>query len=194
MVTVACVKKGTKYGPQYVERLANGVLRWMPRGLEYRFVCFTDDPMADVDCEPLTEDLPGWWSKLELFKAERPLIYFDLDTIIVGDLTPLIEWEGFGILKDPWLPGYGSGVMKLTGGEGHVWRKFRPGIMGMLRGDQDWLNLVMPDARTFPPSWFPAFKAHDCFGAPPDGAIAVSFHGFPKVHQVSAGWVPQYWR
>jgi hypothetical protein len=38
---------------------------------------------------------PGWWSKLELFRAEHddlgPLLYLDLDTVIVGPLGPLVS-------------------------------------------------------------------------------------------------------
>jgi hypothetical protein len=195
-VTVACVRVGTKYADYYVTRLARGVARFMP--CEHEFVCFGDRPVEGpgdtIAFRQVPDGLPGWWAKLALFAAREPMLYFDLDTVITGDLTRLVEWEGFGILKDAWLPGYGSGIMKLTGGEGAVWEKFRPGIMGMLRGDQDWLNVVLPGQRTFPREWFPLYKADRCFDAPPEGAMAVGFHGFPKVHQISAGWVPAFWR
>lgn len=187
----ACVKVGTRYSDDYVLKLKRGVERHLSS--DHGFVCFTDKPIAGVDCEPAIDGLPGWWAKLTLFSLCRPLCYFDLDTVIVGDLARFVEWDGFGTLKDPWLPGYGSGVMKLTGNEYHVWEKFRPGIMTMMRGDQDWLNIVMPGARTFPPEWFPNFKALDSVEKPP-GAMAVNFNGFPKPRQITSGWVPEHWR
>ena len=192
MVTVACVRVGTKYSSDSVLRLRNGVSRYLDT--PHEFICLTDSPIDGVECEVISGALPGWWSKLELFRLERPLLYFDLDTVIVGDLTRLTEWQGFGICKDAYLPGFNSSVMKLSGNEGRVWEKFRPGIMGLMRGDQDWLNLVMPDARTFPREWFPSFKALDDLSKPPNDAMAVLFHGFPKQSQISSGWVPEYWR
>lgn len=192
MVMIACVRTGTKYDDDYVLRLQRGVKRHLPQGYKPTFVCFTNDPVEGVICSPVPDDLPGWWAKLHLFSLGKPLVYFDLDTVIVGDLSPLLEWEGFGIIKDWNLPGYNSSVMKLTGDEGKVWAKFRPGIMTMLRGDQDWLNLVMPNARTFPREWFPSMKADECWDGPPSGAIAVNFHGFPKPHQCD-GWVKEHW-
>ncbi len=192
MVSVACVKVGAKYPDAYVITLRNMVARRAP-GVD--FVCYCDKPVDGVRCELLTEGLPGWWSKIELFKLRQPMLYMDLDVVVVGNLRPLLEWDGFGIMKDPWLSGYGSGIMRLTGNEGHVWEKFRPGIMSMIRGDQDWLNIVMPDAKTFPPEWVPFYKAHQCFGpSPPENALVVNMHGWPKPHQISSGWVPQYWR
>lgn len=192
MIHVACVKTGSRYSDAYVQKLKRGVERFFP--VPHEFVCYGDKPVGGVAHVETPSILPGWWAKVFLFSLGRPLLYFDLDTVITGDLTRMREWDGFGILKDCWSPGYGSGIMKLTGNEGHVWEKFRPGVMTMLRGDQDWLNLVLPGQRTFPHEWFASYKADQCFHAPPEGAMAVNFHGIPKPHQVSSGWVPEYWK
>ena len=61
-------------------------------------------------------DLRGWWNKLYLFKPgvlEGRVLYIDLDTVIVGDLDPLAQYDGrFAILRDLFRPQhYGSGVM-----------------------------------------------------------------------------------
>jgi hypothetical protein len=188
LVTCFCV--GTKYSDDYVLKLRNGVMRHAPEGTE--FGCFTDRVIDGVQCWDVPAHLPGWWSKVYAFSLGIPLINIDLDTIIVGDMTPLLEWDGFGIIDDWNLPGYNSSVMKLTGTETHVWDQFHLGVMGMMRGDQDWLNVILPDQRTFPPHWVPSFKADRALDAPPDGAIAVNFHGFPKCHQVG-GWVKDHW-
>lgn len=194
---ICCVKTGTKYNhDDYVLRLRDGVRRHLPGGSSgERFVCFTDAAVGGVDCEPLPVDLPKWWAKLGLFTIGKPLIYFDLDVVIVGSLAPLLQWEGFGIIKNPWLKGYNSSVMKLTGGETDVWTRFVPGVMAAMRGDQDWLNVAMPGAPTFPVKWFPSWKAHRVFAMPepPLGAIAINCHGSPKPAQITTGWLRDHW-
>ena len=192
---ICCVKVGTRYGDEYVLRLRDGVRRHLPEyAKDTRFVCFTDKPPVEgVECEPAI-DLPKWWAKLGLYKLKQPLIYFDLDIVILGSLKPLLDWQGFGVLKNPWLKGYNSSVLKLTGNEGHVWDRFTPGVMTAMRGDQDWLNVAMPGAPVFPVEWFPSWKVHRLFtlDAPPKGAIAAICHGSPKPHQVR-GWLNDHW-
>lgn len=190
---ICCVKTGSKYGDEYVRRLQAGVSRNLPKHDGHVFTCFTDKPVEGVMCEELPADLPGWWSKLNLFKLRQPLIYFDLDVVNTGDLTPLLEWDGFGIIRDWWQPCFNSSVMKLTGDEGHVWDDFTRDVMSRLRGDQDWITEVMPHGRTFPKEWFASYKANACAGAVPDGAMAVIFHGRPKMHECG-GWVKELWR
>lgn len=194
---ICCVKTGKKYdNDDYVLRLRDGVRKHLPNSSgDQRFVCFTDAPVGGVDCEPLPVNLPKWWAKLGLFTLGKPLLYFDLDVVIVGSLEPLLAWEGFGIIKNPWLKGYNSSVMKLTGAECRVWDMFTPGVMATMRGDQDWLNVAFPMQRTFPVEWFPSWKVHRCFAMPepPKGAIAINCHGSPKPHQVKMGWLRDHW-
>ncbi len=190
---IACFKKGTKYAPEYVQRLHQGVMRHLATDIP--FVCFTDDPVDGVDCEPLPVDLPGWWCKLGAYALGEPLICLDLDIVIVGSLTPLLEWDGFGVIKNPWLRGYNSSVLKLTGKETDVWNRFVPGVMASMRGDQDWLNATMPGAKTFPVEWFPSWKVHRMWMQPsaPEDAIAVFCHGSPKPHEIDKGWLRDHW-
>ena len=96
-ITFACVKWGTKYGPEYVNKLYAGVMRhlgnmWQPKA---RFVCFTEDPSdlhPDIEVVPFPVPeatagasagamgsaldsgspgtpvrLQGWWNKVLLF-------------------------------------------------------------------------------------------------------------------------------
>lgn len=73
-LTVACVRWGRKYGPEYVQRLASGVRRNLSNR-DYKFVCFTDDVgalegMVGVEARPLGErfrEWVGWWHKAFLF-------------------------------------------------------------------------------------------------------------------------------
>ena len=60
-VNVICLKWGSFYGPEYVNRLYRGVSAHMDR--PFRFVCFTDDPTGLVDGVEAAEfppPPPGW--------------------------------------------------------------------------------------------------------------------------------------
>lgn len=185
------MRTGRKYSEEYVHRLKRGVGRHSK--FRHEFFCFSDALIDGVTCLDVPPYLPGWWAKAFLFSLGRPLIYFDLDVVITGDLTPLIDWDGFGILKDHNGKTYNSSVMKLTGKETHVWERFTPNIMSHMHGDQDWITECMPGAKTFPPAWFPSFKFDSCVGGVPPEAMGCNFHGMPKPHQITSGWVPEAW-
>ena len=58
MYTVACMKWGDKYGPEYVNRLYNMVER--NTTLPFKFICFTDNAdglLPEVSVRPLP-DMP----------------------------------------------------------------------------------------------------------------------------------------
>jgi hypothetical protein len=189
---ICCVKTGSKYGPEYVRNLQAGVQRHI-KG-HHVFTCYTDDPVEGVLCEELPADLPGWWAKIGLFKLREPLLYFDLDVVITGDLTPVMEWHGFGSIKDWIFPGFNSSVMKLTGEE-DVWDRFQGlDINDYPQGDQQLISECIPtNGRTFPREWFPSYKFDHCQNAVPGGAKAVIFHGRPKPPECG-GWVTRLWQ
>lgn len=106
-VTVICVKWGTKYGAEYVNRLYNSVMR-QGGGLEFTFVCLTENAEginlhANLKILPLDDDWKGWWNKCQLFSGAlsgklRALglsrcLYLDLDTVVVGNLVDLLLWS-----------------------------------------------------------------------------------------------------
>lgn len=190
MLTVACVRVpgadgACPYGPEYVERLRNGVARHLK--LPHRFVCIGDDVLAEPD-------LPGWWQKVALFNGRfgaGRVLYLDLDTIPIDDLAPLIERPGNWIMQDPWQPSYNSSVMVWDAGTmDHIWTSFRPEVMDSLAhlGDQAWIS-VISKWRTFPPTEVTSYKAS---GGAKLGRVSV-FHGRPKPHECD-GWVKEEWR
>lgn len=97
MLTVVCVyKTGGAYSADYVLRLEKAVYEHIT--ISHRFICLTDSISVDC-CEvtPLAHDWPGWWSKIELFRPDLnlgPCVYFDLDTMIVGNIDKLLEYAG----------------------------------------------------------------------------------------------------
>src|SRR5210317_361583 len=103
MTTVLTVlRRGGEYKDSHVERLRQQVEPYTRN-----FVC--------IDDEAMTHDWPKWWGKMEAFKRPGPCLYFDLDTTIVGDITPMLDAATrypFIALRNPMrgVP-MGSGIM-----------------------------------------------------------------------------------
>lgn len=194
MLTVAGVlKSGGIYDASWVARLRDGVRRHLP--IDHRFVCLSD---VDVPCERIhlkTFAYPGWWSKLELFQEVGPLLYFDLDTAIVGDLTEIAASameHPFCILRDFYRGGdcFGSGVMAWRGADvAFVYKKFAESpelFMTTCRdgGDQRFLEFVFDRPKV--KRWqdvvgdqIVSYKVHCRNGIPPNARV-VCLHGRPK--------------
>jgi hypothetical protein len=210
-LTVACVlRSGGLYTPAWVDRLQRGVARHLTA--PHRFVCLSDVP---VSCEriPLANRWPGWWAKLELFTPghfDGPVLYFDLDTIVVGSLDAIaahphrftmahefyqptkvcstaMAWDGredFGILS-----AFDLDLIRFYVKMAHI-------------GDQAFIEDHLR-ARCVPIETFrdlfgehsiASYKVHKCERGPPADASVVAFHGKPKPHQIKTGWVAQAWR
>lgn len=218
MLTVACVKWGKLYGPEYVNTLFDMVRRNLPAGLAGRFVCFTDDSAGldeGIETRALPGGLHGWWNKLYLFAPEafqrgERVLYFDLDTAITGPLDAIAAYKGpFAILRDAYRKdGLQSSVMAWEAGNWtqEFWRIWnfweRPTPEG---GDQAWIEQIsagMPKGfdqmRT--DIWQQLFPGHlrsykvECRTTIPKGTSVVFFHGHPRPHEVISGWVPEVWK
>ncbi|KAG2781537.1 hypothetical protein JG687_00009880 [Phytophthora cactorum] len=134
-VTVVCVKWGTKYGAEYVNRLYNSTMRHRG-GLHVAFACLTDniegiDLHVNLTILLLDGGWKGWWNKCQLFSSAisaklRALghsrcLYLDLDTVVVGPLVDLLMWSPpsgvLGLLKTDQMAneqregGYNSSIM-----------------------------------------------------------------------------------
>ncbi len=212
MLNVACVKWGTAYGPEYVNALYAAVSRHL--NVPFTFKCFTDDPKGlhgGVFTAPLPADLAGWWNKLWLFNEYAfhpgtPVLFFDLDTVILRPIDPLARRIEFACLQDFYRPrGLGSGVMMWEAGRmNHIWDDFvRDGQPDLPGGDQAYIEVAMhrrhgnklPDAiklQSLFPGMFVSYKA-DCMDGPPDLAAVVCFHGQPKPHNCGADWIEKNW-
>ena len=193
MLTVACVlKAGGIYDATWVARLRNGVAKHLPTA--HQFVCLSD---VDVPCEhiPLKHDWPGWFAKLELFKLYGPVLFFDLDTLIVGDISELAafaEESPFAMLQDFYRGwGLGSGVMAWNGcdqsyalfydtfkGDPKNWMTACPD------GDQQFIERVgyahaIDRLQYALPGQIVSYKVHCQNGIPPDTRV-ICLHGKPK--------------
>ena len=193
MVTVACVlKSGGDFTPEYVYRLREGVAKYTT--VPHRFVCLTDQVL---DCETiaLTDDLEGWWSKLELFKLAGQVVYFDLDTVIAGDIDALLSYpHTFTMLSNlDSRGGLASGCLAWCGDYRYLFDLWDSSMAPNYRiptrwGDQGWISetiRVKPDRmQELFPGMFCSYK----WGKIEDreAASVVIYHGLPRPHQT--GW------
>ena len=181
--TVLCMKWGTKYGPEYVNRLYAMVRRHL-RG-DFDFVCLTDSSEGvrpEVRCLPipdlaLPDGLPErGWKKLTTFEADLhglrgPALFLDIDIVIVGDLTPFFEQPGeFLIIHDwkrPWRVTGNSSVYRFElGAHADVLAKFRreaADIRARFRNEQAYLSDELHrqgKLQYWPSDWCASFKYH----------------------------------
>lgn len=199
-------------GAQYVNTLFDMVRRNMPL-MPYRFWCLTDDPEGlhpQISIVRLPDDVHGWWGKLYLFKkglfpqGER-MIFFDLDTLIIGSLVPLLGYKGeMAILRDFYQPRRGAPGVILweSGTHTDIWDEWesqgRPenpmGDLGWIENlDQGRYTKRLGRLQDLFPKMFVSYKA-DCRPYPPEGAAVVCFHGEPRPHNCAQPWVELIWK
>ncbi len=230
--TVACIKWGTAFGPEYVNRLYSGVRRNLD--LPVRFLCMTDDAkglhpdieILDLPVEPFADPMnaalavanrQGAMRKVSLFRPglipdlQGPVLGFDLDVVITGDLTPIWTMSpGKIAMRHDWTEarkgrptGHGS-VFKFDPSE-HVFLYKDLAAnpyeeVEKARGsEQRYTSHKAMENGVFeyiPDAWVVSFK-YDCNPFPmnwlhparlPADARVVCFHGRPKMPQALAGY------
>lgn len=200
--------RSREYDEEWVRKMQRMVLRAVPSA---RFVCLTNVEIADVETISLECDLPGWWSKIELFRPDLPvngrLLYLDLDTLIVGDLSDLINFEptpafmppsyevhgGIASGKSDVVDVYNSSVIVWDKGQGReFYQKFHPDRMKEFRGDQDWFGYVSDGYETLPPSWFSKLR-HCQKGPSPDHKIVLCMPWKNDQAAQHFEWVDRIW-
>lgn len=182
---VCCVlKSGGDYTPEYVERLKEGVdkhLSW------HQFICLSD--MDVPDRIPLENNWPGWWSKLEIFKLTGKVLYFDLDTVINGDLSEIADYpHRFTMLQDFIQPYNASGMMAWDGDYSNLYHEFKPGHIEQYKrgGDGEYIRKRI-NADTFQnlfPELIASHKMHNLKQR--TEARVICYHGHPRPAQT--GW------
>lgn len=216
MLNIALVlKSGGRYTRDWVIRLANQVDTHLD--LDHRFVVFTDEPPETFGPRfvviPLTEGLPGWWSKMEifrpgLFKERARVLYLDLDTLALGPLDDIAGYDGQFAALDDFMrpPMLGTGVVAFRPGPltATLWQSFKAAVAdglplrtrGGLPGDQEFVTEKIGGAadrlQALYPGQIVSYKVHGCEEAPITGSRLCCFHGDPKQDN-AGGWAQAMW-
>lgn len=174
-LTVACVRTGQKYSPEYVIRLRNAVARHLRA--PHDFVCFADNPQelpSDIRTIRVKPGLHGWWGKMQLFepcwRIGRKVLYLDLDSVIIREITQLAGVESrfaicanftmihqqricvMGGTRPSWPCKYGSMCMVIGPTlNGHIWEGFLADQKSLqervgIYGDQKAIEEIEPNA------------------------------------------------
>lgn len=180
---IICMKWGTKYGPEYVNRLYAMVRRHLSG--DFHMVCLTDDSQgirSEVTCLPIPAlDLPPGipergWTKLASFAADLhglkgTALFLDVDVVIVGNLDVFFEQPGeFLIIHDykrPWRITGNSSVYRFTlGAHPDVLDFFRSHVQEVrakFRNEQAYLSDFLHrqgQLQYWDAAWCPSFKYH----------------------------------
>lgn len=220
MNTVLCMKWGTVYGPEYVDKLHSMVQRHL--SLPHRFVCLTDD-RAGIDpateCRPLPAiELPGvpsfsGWRKLSSFSPELndlggPILFLDLDLVITDNIDVFFTHPGEFCIIENWTQmnqGIGNSSVYRYELPKHNyvfedWQRRGSEILMQHRNEQIYLSSVAKPLTFWPDEWCRSFKRHclpggvrNWFVTPrrPEDAKIIVFHGHPKPPDAARGVWPQ---
>jgi len=223
MYNVVCIKHGTKYDADYVNKLFLAVKR--NSTVEFTFHCFTDnnDGLDDrIAAHPLPyTNIEGWWQKLYLFSGEIPIegriLFIDLDTLITRNIDHYIKHDsGFVVLRDLWAKrdNVGSAIMSFeVGKHTQIWDNYirNPALAQQQiapHGDQK----IIQRHQTHRQYWqdlFPneivSFKS-ECRSGLPHPVRIVCFHGKPSIPEaintttkvqgftiMPTPWIKNYW-
>ena len=180
---VLCMKWGTKYGADYVNRLYNMVKRHTT--VDFKMVCLTDRTEGinpEVQCFPipslaLPEGSPErGWNKLSTFEPDLyglkgNLLFLDLDVVIVDNIDEFFTYPGeFMIIHDwkrPWRVTGNSSVYRFKLGSFPdiltYFRKNFAEISQKFRNEQEYLSWYVDDKKKlsyWPKDWCKSYKYH----------------------------------
>jgi hypothetical protein len=218
--TVVCMKWGTRYGVDYVNRLSSMLHRNTARPL--RLICFTDDPKG-VEDRVETTPLPAinipvrvqWlpWRKLSLWQyplldLEGDVLFTDLDVVITGSIDDFFDFApGHYCVAQNWTePGSRVGnttIYRFPAGKmAFIYNDFvaePEAILAKHRIEQQYISAVATDMVFWPKEWCLSFK-HSLlprwplnFLIPPKlpaGTKLVAFTGKPDPDEAADGRWP----
>lgn len=188
---IVCLNVGQKYGREYEVRLYEMLCRHTTRPWNFRVI--REGPYI------------GWWNKLLLFPPRTRTIFLDLDTLIVGNVDFLFDYEGpLCMLQDFYdRERKASAVLSIAPGfGGEILRAFE--VIGPEKamegywGDQlwierhAWVNEIDTWQARFPGK-IGSYKADQLEDGPKDFAL-ICYHGTPKNHDMPKGhWARECW-
>lgn len=214
---VICISWGTKYGAPFINRLYAMVKRNITP--PFTFTCFTDN-RADLNPEILCEDLPpldvenmpvrtkGIWPKGRLWgptlgNLSGPVLFLDLDLVIVGSLDSFFEVGGpddVVLSRNQTTPFERLGQTSLfrfpVGKLVPLQEKFRAdpqGVADKYEFEQRFVTRNAPGgAKFFPRRWVLHFKQDCCWPLPLNYFLAPRLPADARVILFPRNFHPQF--
>ncbi len=174
---VVCLKHGTKYNYDYVNKLYNMVTRHST--IPFGFACITENPVGlnpNIKVIPLPNvpNISGWWYKPWVFSKELPLqgtiLFLDLDLVVIKNIDEMWDYcpGRFCIIRDfnrstikDWNK-FNSSIFKFEkGAYSFVWENFinDTKITKKMHGDQDWIfSQIKTNFQFWPDDWIRSYK------------------------------------
>lgn len=179
MQTIICMKWGTRYGPEFVNRMWAAVQRNTVRPT--RLVCLTDDttgideavschPIPDINLPPALINTP--WRKLTLWTApladlSGDVLFLDLDLVITGSLDEMFDFEPgrYCVIENWTQKGQGKGNTSAfrfpVGKYDHIFNDFQADpdrVLSAYRIEQLYISREIDDMVFWPELWCASFK------------------------------------
>lgn len=175
---VICLKWGSKYSADYVNKLHSMVRRNLK--LDFEFVCFTENSTGidkSIRVEPLPKlPVQGWWFKPWFFSKDLPItqgtiLYLDLDLVVFKDIEKLFNYKSdseFVIIRDfnrqirkDW-DRMNSSVFRFKPHKlSHVYEEFEKNMQSSIKrfhGDQDFMYKHIKKFDFWPDEWIQSYK------------------------------------
>ena len=207
---VACVRSGEKYPIHYVDRLKRGVARLST--IPHRFVCLTDqhekvEGVENIDIGRL--GLTSWWCKMAMFnpdwRGNDRLVYLDLDTVVIGNIDPLLVLETEFAICHSFIPAhlkrpckYSSCMIALAPNFGRrIYDEFMANQLALIRmyvryGDQRVIEHIDDSAKCLQDLLPPGFFSYYRDGFQKNASLLV-FGAQAKPHNSRDAWVKEAW-
>lgn len=126
------LKKNPGWREEYVENLYKSLRKNITTN--FNFYCITDakniNGVDTIKLISLPDNCFGYWNKLQIFKESinRPSLFFDLDTIVKGNLDSFlndIQHEKFLMVRSPFRrPHHSSCIMFWNGDYSFLWNNY----------------------------------------------------------------------
>ncbi|MEL6423796.1 MAG: hypothetical protein AAFQ42_15330, partial [Pseudomonadota bacterium] len=220
MQTVVCMKWGTRYPSDYVNRLWSMIDRHTARPT--RLVCYTDDAQGidpSVTTAPIPEiNIPErvattGWRKIAIWRDDLPelagdVLFFDLDMVITGPIDAFFDYEPghYCVVENFTQRGQEIGNTSIfrmpVGKYPEIFDRFNrdpEGVLAQYDIEQQYISGDIAAQRFWPRDWCVSFK-HDLlprwpmnfFRTPalPPSVRTVAFTGKPDPDEAAFGAWP----
>lgn len=219
-VNVVCMKWGTLYSHDYVNKLFCMVRRNLTKN--FTFYCLTDDASgirSEIEVRPLPElyipkkNQVSPWHKLAMFSKELydikgKTLFLDLDNIIINNIDAIIDYSDKFSIAENWTQ-IGQSIGNTTaycfniGEYSDILDKYLRDperIVLEYRNEQIFVSKQLASQISFfPRNWIQSFKRHCLSGKflrffiepkLPSDVKIIAFHGNPRPHNAINGEWP----